>query len=274
MKNLADYTSVNELIIASRDSGRRVTNFFPEELKVSHWCFYDALSETLVGSTQFLLRKDDGFTNLYFLALDATHLAEDLQEFLHEHAGERIVVDLVGPDVMRKPLEEVFARAGFAKLAELQRMSRKTPTESITFLTSVESATIADIPSIETVFRIHFKAEIEQLPITEELERWIERGEILVTRRDEASSVSGFVIYDLSTASLYLRYWFVDPSCRGKGVGSSLMNAMFHKAQSTKRQYFWVLTDNENAIKRYLHYGFNFEPMKDVVMALDRPNMV
>lgn len=270
---LKDFAVVNELMVASRDAGRRLTNFFPEELKVTHWCATTSLLGELVGSTQFLLRKDNGFANLYFLASDVAQLEADLNIFLTENKEPRLVVDLVGPDIMRVPLQDAFARAGFAKLAELQRMGRKTPTESIPFPTSVESATIADIPSIERIFRVFFKAEIEQLPITEELERWIERGEILVSR-DEANSVSGFVIYDLSTASLYLRYWFVDPSCRGKGVGSSLMNTMFNKAQSTKRQYFWVLTDNENAIKRYLHYGFNFEPMKDVVMALDRPNMV
>lgn len=273
MTVLKDYAAVNELIAASRDSGRRLTNFFPEELKVAHWCATGSFSEKIGGSTQFLIRRDNGFANLYFLASDVARLEADLKSFLAESKVPRLVVDLVGPDIMRVPLQDAFARAGFAKLAELQRMGRKTPTESIPFPTSVESATIADIPSIERVFRVHFKAEIEQLPITEELERWIERGEILVSR-DEANSVSGFVIYDLSTASLYLRYWFVDPNCRGKGVGSSLMNAMFHKAQNTKRQYFWVLTDNENALKRYLHYGFNFEPMKDVVMALDRSNMI
>jgi len=42
---------------------------------------------------------------------------------------------------------------------------------------------------------------------------------------------------------------------------------MFAAGSDTKRQYFWVKTDNENAIKRYQHYGFAFEPMKDVVMA-------
>lgn len=262
-----------ELLSENRDSGRRVSNFFPDEVRVTSWCRREKLLAALVGSTQFLIRRDKGFANLYFLASDVARLEADLNVFLSENKEPRLIVDLVGPDVMRGPMQEAFARAGFKKLAELQRMGRKTPAEAPQMSGDIQIAAKSDIPSIQAIFRNHFKAEIEQLPITEELARWVGRGEILVTR-DEANSVSGFVIYDLSTASLYLRYWFVDPICRGKGVGSSLMNAMFHRAQNTKRQYFWVLTDNENAIKRYLHYGFNFEPMKDVVMALDRPNMV
>ena len=273
MTVLKDYAAVNDLIAVSRDSGRRLTNFFPEELKVAHWCATDSFSEKIVGSTQFLIRRDKRFANLYFLASDVARLEADLKSFLAESKVPRLVVDLVGPDIMRVPLQGAFTRAGFKKLAELQRMGRKTPAEALQSSGDIRIAAKSDIPSIQSIFCNHFKAEIEQLPIDAELERWIDRNEILVSR-DEANSVSGFVIFDLSVASLYLRYWFVDPICRGKGVGSSLMNAMFHKAQSTKRQYFWVLTDNENAIKRYLHYGFNFEPMKDVVMALDRPNMV
>ena len=46
------------------------------------------------------------------------------------------------------------------------------------------------------------------------------------------------------------------------------MRSMFAAGSNTKRQYFWVKADNENAIKRYQHYGFAFEPLKDVVLAL------
>ena len=79
--------------------------------------------------------------------------------------------------------------------------------------------------------------------------------------------VEGFVIYDLSPAQLYLRYWFVHPEARGRGIGGKLLRTMFAAGAQTKRQYFWVKTDNENAIIRYKHYGFAFEPLKNTVLA-------
>ncbi|MBA4320402.1 MAG: N-acetyltransferase, partial [Flavobacterium sp.] len=38
------------------------------------------------------------------------------------------------------------------------------------------------------------------------------------------------------------------------------------KGRNTKRQLFWVIKSNENAIKRYLHYGFKEEKMYNFVM--------
>ena len=109
--------------------------------------------------------------------------------------------------------------------------------------------------------------EKEQIPSVEEIEKWIDKQAIYVVRGNADEPILGFVIFDLSPATLYLRYWFVHPSARGKGVGGRLLKAMFAAGRDTKRQYFWVKADNDNAIKRYQHYGFNFEPMKDVVMA-------
>ena len=112
----------------------------------------------------------------------------------------------------------------------------------------------------------YFNAEQEQLPTEDELKRWVEHGELKIVR-NESGDVDGFVIYDHSPAQLYLRYWFVHPRTRGKGVGGKLMRTMFAAAVQTKRQYFWVKTDNENAIIRYQHYGFELEPMKNSVWA-------
>ena len=96
---------------------------------------------------------------------------------------------------------------------------------------------------------------------------WIATRAILVARDGTGHDITGFVIFDLSPAALYLRYWFVSPGARGGGVGGKLMRSMFAAGLSTKRQYFWVKTDNENAIKRYRHYGFEFEELKDTVLA-------
>ena len=40
----------------------------------------------------------------------------------------------------------------------------------------------------------------------------------------------------------------------------------YEEGKDTKRQIFWVIRTNENAIKRYKHYGFNEENMFDYVM--------
>ena len=56
------------------------------------------------------------------------------------------------------------------------------------------------------------------------------------------------------------------PDYRDKKVGSRLLRRFFEEGKDTKRQLFWVIRTNENAIKRYKHYGFNEENMFDFVM--------
>jgi len=147
-------------------------------------------------------------------------------------------------------------------------MGRKTPNDIAIRSSDVECEVDDDASAIKQLLDFFFVAEEEQIPSVEEIEKWIEKQTLYVIRGNEDNPILGFVIFDLLPATLYLRYWFTHPTARGKGVGGRLLKAMFAAGRDTKRQYFWVKTDNDNAIMRYQHYGFQFEPMKDVVMGL------
>lgn len=263
---IVDWESVKSLVAISRDQGRTLTNFFPDERRMLPWCTNGTLSCGEVGRTTFLVHDQGAFSNLYFLTEKAECLREDVREFLKTRGDERVVVDVLGLDRVRIPVEEALVANGFAVQTVLQRMGRKTPTEAVEADVAVVDATDADVAKVKTLLDEYFNAEQEQLPTEDELRYWTGRGELKVVRSAE-NSVDGFVIYDLSPAQLYLRYWFVHSRTRGKGVGGKLMRTMFAAAAQTKRQYFWVKTDNENAIIRYQHYGFGLEPMKDSVWA-------
>lgn len=64
----------------------------------------------------------------------------------------------------------------------------------------------------------------------------------------------------------YLRYWFTSSKYRNQGVGAKLLKSSLFLAKETKRQILWVISENENAIKRYEHYGFKRELMNDYVL--------
>lgn len=253
-------------VAQARNFGRILTNFFPDELRMSPWCANETLSCGEAGKTTFLVHDQGSFSNLYFLSEKVECMREDVGEFLKTRGGERVVVDVLGPDRVRNPLEEALSANGFSIQTVLQRMGRKTPEEVIVADALVVSATDADVDIVNGLLGEYFNAEQEQLPTANALKRWAERGELKIVR-NVTGGVDGFVIYDLSPAQLYLRYWFVHPEARGRGVGGKLMRTMFAAAAQTKRQYFWVKTDNENAIIRYQHYGFGMEPIKNSVWA-------
>lgn len=267
MKSLLTWRDVQERVAQARNEGLVVTNFFPDEARMSAWCRDGAFYEARCGETQFFARQQPTFSNVYFMSRSADALGRDWESFASENGNGRWIVDLIGPDRVRQPLEDVMSSVGFSRLTTLQRMGRKTPEDVEEPSPDVECATLKDAEKIKELLDAFFIAEEEQIPSVEEIRKWIEAQSLYVMRGGAVNPIDGFVIFDLSPAMLYLRYWFVHPSARGKGVGGRLLKAMFAAGRTTKRQYFWVKTDNDNAIKRYQHYGFQFEPMKDVVMA-------
>ena len=266
MKIFQSWDEMVRCVVESRNKGRMVSNFFPDEKRMARWCEKGTFAHEERGETTFLVRRQETFSNLYFLSASAEALAKDVSGFVEDHTG-RLVVDVLGRDAVRGPLEAAFKAVGFNMLTTLQRMSRRTPTEKYVHESGVDVAGAADAVAIHDLLTTNFIAEEEQIPSLEEVQDWIVAQTILVVRGDETLGISGFVIFDLSPAALYLRYWFVSPDVRGKGIGGKLMHSMFVAGMSTKRQYFWVKTNNENAIKRYQHYGFEFEPLKDTVLA-------
>lgn len=267
IRQIADWQVVAKLVASCRNEGLIVSNFFPDEVRMTAWCRDGAFFEQRCGDTQFLFRKQAGFRNLYFMSKSSDAIIVDLEAFLSENGKERWVADLIGPDSVCRPLESAFASHGFNPLTTLQRMWRRTPIEAYSQQPDVDRANHEDAADIKSLLNRYFIAEEEQLPSIEEIDRWIDAGTLYLVRGDSAHSILGFTIFDLTPAALYLRYWFVHPDSRGEGVGGRLLKSMFAAGSTTKRQYFWVKADNDNAIKRYQHYGFQFEPMKDVVMA-------
>ena len=268
MNPLGTWSAVQELVVRARNDGLAVTNFFPDDGRMSAWCRDGAFYEACCGDTQFFVRRQPTFSNVYFMSRSADALGGNWKTFLSENGNGKWIVDLIGPDRIRQPLENVMSGVGFMRFTTLQRMGRKTPEDVVEGSPDVERAALDDAGIIKELLDAFFIAEEEQIPSIDEIRKWIEAQSLYVMRGGVANPIDGFVIFDLSPSTLYLRYWFVHPSARGKGIGGRLLKAMFAAGRNTKRQYFWVKTDNDNAIKRYQHYGFQFEPMKDVVMGL------
>ena len=250
----------------ARDKRRMVSNFFPDEKRMTRWCENGTFSCEERNETMFFVRRQETFSSLYFLSGSVDALAKDSVGFLEDYSG-RLVVDVLGRDAVREPLETAFKSAGFNALTTLQRMSRRTPAEMYEHEGGICVANVDDAAGIHNLLTTNFIAEEEQLPSLEEVNDWIVARSIFVARDETEHDIKGFVVFDLAPAALYLRYWFVSPDVRGNGIGGKLMRSMFAAGANTKRQYFWVKTDNENAIKRYRHYGFEFEELKDTVLA-------
>lgn len=223
------------------------------------------LYEMVIGEVAFLLRKNEGFLNLYYYAASIGELALSLPQLIAKTGDETVVVDLVTKNE-NCPEKQVFESNRFNTYTSLIRMScvgNKSRGEGANS-EKVRNANQEDAIAVKDLLTTYFDPRAEQLPDLDDLSTWIQQQNILLF--EEQGKVVGFIIYDLKATTLYLRYWFVHPDYRDLKIGSQLFKEFLLRGKDTQRQIFWVIHTNENAIKRYLHYGFKEENMYNYVL--------
>jgi hypothetical protein len=92
----------------------------------------------------------------------------------------------------------------------------------------------------------------------------ISKKEILIFKAE--SKIKGLILFELSKLNMYLRFWWVDKMYRNQHIGAFLYHSLMNLAKGTKRQMHWVISTNDNAIKRYKHYGYIAESLYDYVL--------
>lgn len=244
-----------------------ITNFFLDPVKHGLWiekgdCFWER-----EGNTLFFIKQSRTFWNVFYCSTTKDELSINLSTFLSKYNNETMMFDVVGRDVQCQPMVELFLSKGCKEATSLVRMTRMTTPMEYTADSTIRKATEQDTPVVSQLLHNYFDEKTEQIPYDEELFDYARQGHVLVC--EEGEQIAGFLIYELNATTLYLRYWFTHPDYRDKKVGSRLLRRFFDEGKDTKRQLFWVIRTNENAIVRYKHYGFTEENMFDFVMQIN-----
>lgn len=224
-----------------------------------------ALFEIYLGEVAFFFKKNKDFLNLYYYAASIDELVKAIPQLLVITKDETVVVDLVTKDECCKE-KLVFEENRFTVYTSLIRMScvgHRIHGDGANSV-KVRNAVSKDAVAVKVLLTTYFDPRAEQLPDMDDLMVWIQQNNIILF--EEQGKVVGFIIYDLRATTLYLRYWFVHPDFRDLKIGSQLFKEFLSRGKDTQRQLFWVIRSNENAIKRYLHYGFKEEKMYNHVL--------
>lgn len=241
-----------------------ITNFYPDAIKHGLWiakgnCFTERINNSL-----FIIKISSAFWNVFYCTTTTDVFGDDLVAFQSKHPGITMMYDIVGRENQCLPLVELFKAKGCVDSASLVRMTRMAEPLDYSPDSSIRYAKDTDLPVICQLLHSYFDERIEQIPYDEELEEYIRQSRVLVCV--ENGKIAGFLIFELNSTTLYLRYWFTHPGFRDHKVGSRLLRRFFEEGKNTKRQLLWVIRDNENAIVRYRHYGFAEENMYDYIM--------
>lgn len=241
-----------------------ITNFFLDPVKHGMWIIKGDCMAMRIGDTIFIIKKSATFWNVFYCSTNLEKLSSNLTALIEMYPQTTMMFDIVGRDIQCQPIVELLKSKGCKEATSLIRMNRIAEPFDYIYDKTIRKATENDIPIISQHLHKYFDAKKEQIPYDEELLKFAHLGHILIC--EEKELMAGFLIFEQNSTTLYLRYWFTHPNFRDNKVGSRLLRRFFEEGRNTKRQLFWVIRTNENAIKRYKHYGFKEENMYDYVM--------
>lgn len=271
MTPVISLTELDQTIAAvRRRADAYVTNLYADRPSLEKWIADRSLTLLNDDDCALLLRRRDGFSQLYFAASNKTTLGQAITQSLSEIARPTIA-DLVGPAASIESVSSLFKSHGFAMRERLIRMSVAPPLKrSADAKCQTSTATLAresDIDWILQALSADFDPCVDQFPSREELAGSISDRQVLTCHLND--QLAGFVLFSRNGSTTNLKYWYVSPAARGSGVGSSLLSTLLESEPKAKRVLLWVKERNHTAIERYQHYGFQREGLVDEVYCLE-----
>jgi len=265
MNKLTNYNEIqNTIKLVKENSKGFITNFYSEPEKIKHWIENGQFHKMIIGNTVFFLKEEIEFSRLFYYSSSKEALNNSLSKFNSFIGNTLFVADVIGKESEVQSIAQVFNENGFYLYTTLNRMSRGTTKNDLKKPFAIKNSEIEHSAAIFTLLHQYFDPIAEQLPTKDEIGNWIKLNHLFLI--EERGKILGFVIFDLIGVTAYLRYWFVHPQHRNNKCGSTLLNEFFTRTAETKRQLFWVIQSNDNAISRYIHYGFKNENLFDYVI--------
>jgi GNAT superfamily N-acetyltransferase len=273
VKQLPSVAAIYEQMNQARQAGPLVTNFYPVPDKLQRSIERGELFSMMAGNVLFVLRRDRDFLHLSFVASAAAALGPALRELV-ERVAETVAVDLLGSRERVAELAELFAQVGFRSHCTLHRMTKATKPAALPVPPAVPDPEVVfasrdDAAALSGILELALDRHAEQIPDGDELARAASDHKILVVR--SRAVIAGLLFFEATGQSSLLRHWLVDPAHREQRIGARLMRRYFADCKDIRRFLLWVISDNHNAIDRYLHYGYQHDGLIDQVL-IRRPS--
>ena len=240
------------------------TNFFPTQPKLQAWIDHRELFSQIRDRAAFFFRKERDFFHFYFAAASPEVLRSNLDAISRT---ERLVADLIGNEASLNDLLAQLKSAGFRQYRCLSRLSRTAqPTQSQPTAngSQVVYAEPADCDAIISLLEKSFDRYADQIPFPYEIDAAIQARQIFAIRCD--SALAALLFFETQGFTSTVRYWVVANQFQSVGFGSALIRHYFAAQSAVRRFILWVTVDNENAVKKYRHYGYNPDGLVDNVL--------
>lgn len=239
------------------------TNFFISENQFNELQSENKIKAFKAEKACFLIIEDDDFSRLYFIISDIAALKTVLEYISNTFDGE-ISAETAGNSKYLEEIKQTFLENGFHEYSSMVRMNKMRSETKDSNQENIHLLTADKKEEIQKIYNEYFDKFVERIPTGNEIDQFIKsESAYYFSDNDE---IQGFIIFESHGITSHLRYWFVHPNYREKKIGSKLIQLFFNMGENVKRELFWVIESNENAIKRYKYFGFVEEDMHNLIL--------
>lgn len=242
------------------------SNCYAEPQLIEKWALDGRLSIVKTPGAELLLRQGFRVLHLFHAATDYGTLRHALMNLDNLEMTDPLAADLIGFPHAIEQVKQTYVASGFDAYRCLLRMTRLGPSDDFPAPTGilVEEADKRRVSDVRDFLLELLDPISERIPFIDDLE--FAAGQRRILTVTEGSAIAGVLISSALGRSSTLRYWFVSPSARGKGIGAALMGTFLHRMADSRRIVLWVFSDNDDAICKYQHYGFKIDGLQDWIM--------
>lgn len=263
VRSVEDFRRALQMIKASSLSFS--TTFFAGAHQLEAWLTAGRIEFILAREGLLIARRDRDFLHLHHLAPEPGALPGLLQVLPTAWKDQTLVADLVGRPEDLSRIADGYLGHGFQEYRSLVRMGRMGhPEPRASRDPSVAPAKPEEAGEIVAFLERLLDRFAEQIPEAAEVAEWASRGWVLTSR--PAGSLAGVLIFDYRGRSCRLLFWHVDEGCRQAGIGSGLIQEFFRLTEGVARTSLWVMSDNQDSLAKYRHYGFQEENAVDRIL--------
>lgn len=264
MRKLTDFSEYSSLRKSfKKDFPKMVSNLtaFPSE--ITDWIRNGELYMAESFNGWILIHRKEIVSNLFFISPSYADAEKAIAAFKEKSSWKE------NPIVIEEISKSTIPSLNIPVNMTLTRMTRSGPVLYLNDIgNGIQNATSIEKEKIRKILLDNFNPCCESIPSINEIEDLILKGTVVLHCKD--GNITGLMICEKDKSTIHLRYWWVSPSMRNAGVGSSLLNEFFRMGEKTTRQILWVSANNENAINRYKHFGFEQELMFDYIHILSK----
>jgi hypothetical protein len=243
------------------------TNFFPAQKKLQNWIEHGELRSESREGALFFFKRDRDFQHFYFCGASVVALQREMAH-LPALKTEPVVTDLVGSEAALGELLRCLETAGFRRYSHLQRMARATQTQTAAADGTdapVVFAEAGDRQAILDLLERSFDHYADQLPMPYEIDAAIAAKQVFAIKCD--GELAAMLFFETQGFTSTVRYWVVAERFQSKRLGAALIRHYFATQSAVRRFVLWVVATNENAVRKYQHYGYAADGLIDHVLA-------